>query len=104
MLYVIINMLENQNILAKNQKLLKKNFITKKKKNQLLEKTLNGLNIIIKLTEERISELEGRSVEIIQSKQEKKERNPKTQKINKKSNAQVSTIHGVAKSQKQLRN
>lgn len=30
MLYVIINMLENQNILAKN--LLKKNFITKKKK------------------------------------------------------------------------
>ena len=32
MLYVIINMLENQNILAKNQKLLKKNFITKKKK------------------------------------------------------------------------
>lgn len=71
MLYVIINMLENQNILVKNQKLLKKNFIIKKK---LLEKTLNGLNIIIKLTEERISELEGRSVEIIQSKQEKKKR------------------------------
>ena len=70
----------------------------KKNKKQLLEKTLNGLNIIIKLTEERISELEGRSIEIIQSKQEKKKETLKPQKLIKKSNAQVSIIHGVTKS------
>lgn len=58
----------------------------------------DGVNSETERTEERISELEGRSIEIIQSKQEKKKETLKPQKLIKKSNAQVSIIHGVTKS------